>query len=78
MPVIYSNGSTGGGAVSIPELYSDPVSPSPEEAWVLASSSGVTGSPIGLLLALTYAAPLLSYQFSYKTIEGPIVRVGLA
>ncbi len=73
MARIGSSGS--GGAASggfIPEYNSDPVSPSPEEVWVLHTPAG---SPIGLLLALTYGVG--QYELSYKTLEGPIVRVPL-
>ena len=63
---------------TIPELTSDPVSPIPEEAWVLHTSGPSVGSPIGLLLALTYATPSAgTYQFSYYTTEGTIKRVSL-
>lgn len=64
--------------VTIPELTADPVSPTPEEAWVLHSGSAPVGSPIGLLLTLTYATPTDgNYQFSYYTLEGTIKRVPL-
>lgn len=63
---------------SIPELTSDPVSPTPEEAWVLYSGTIPAGTPMGLLLSLTYGTQAIgTYQFSYKTLEGPIKRVSL-
>lgn len=67
------------GTVNIPELTADPVSPAPESAWVLKGSIFTPiGTPIGLLLALTYAGTSSpTYEFSYKTIEGPIVRAEL-
>lgn len=57
----------------IPELSADPVSPANGDAWVLASQK--KGSPIGLLLALTY--PVSVYKLSYKTIADGIKRVTL-
>jgi hypothetical protein len=70
-----SSGGGGSGSVNIPELYADPVSPIPESAWILATAGMPGGAPIGLLLSLTYAGPIESYQLSYKTLEGPIIRV---
>ena len=58
----------------ISEVSSDPVSPVPGETWVLRTVSG--GSPIGLLLALTYTT--YTFQLSYKTQSGRIVRTTLA
>ena len=68
---------TGAAPGFIPEYTADPVSPEPETSWVLKSEV-MTGTPIGLLLALTQEIDVGdSYQFSYKTLEGPIVRTGL-
>lgn len=62
----------------IPEYTSDPVNPCPETAWVLKTVPAVTGSPMGLLLAITYPADVITiYEFSYQTLEGPIVRTTL-
>lgn len=58
---------------SIPEYNIDPVSPLTNTSWVLHSAQ--IGSPIGLLLALTYAVN--KYEFSYKTKSGEIVRTDL-
>ncbi len=58
----------------------DPVSPSPEDTWVLHTGGipMVAGSPIGLLLSLTYAGPSGgTYQLSYRTLEGTTKRVAL-
>ncbi len=67
-------GFTGGGSSGIPELNTDPVAPTAQDTWVLATG---TGSPIGgLLLALTHSSPV-NYQLSYKTISGRIVRTNL-
>ena len=63
----------GGGSVSIPEYPADPSSPATNDAWVLRQQGA--GSPIGLLLSLTYATN--KYKFSYRTIAGETVRVGL-
>lgn len=64
--------------VVIPELTSDPVSPTSEEAWVLYSGTIPAGTPMGLLLSLTYATPTTgTYQFSYRTLEGTTKRVAL-
>lgn len=41
---------------------------------VEVSASGSTGSPMGLLLVWTYAGSGVTYQFSYKTLSGSIVR----
>ena len=72
------SGGTNLGPTYIPELTADPVSPAPQTAWVLHSPLAIGGSPIGLLLALTTSTIPGDYEFSYKTIEGPIVRVVLS
>lgn len=64
----------------IPELSSDPASPKAEDVWVLRSGSGASipdGTPIGLLLALTYtgnSGVSFTYQLSYRTKAGTTVR----
>ena len=58
---------------TIPEYTSDPVSPIAGQAWVLKQNAG---TPIGLLLAITRAAPI--YYFSYYTYEGTTVRTLLS
>lgn len=64
--------------VTIPEYTEDPLPLTPEEAWVLHTQPEVVGSPIGLLLSLTYAtSSVQKYQFSYYTLEGTIKRVTL-
>lgn len=68
----------------IPELTADPVAPVAEQAWVLKTGSGSisAGSPIGMLLSLTYPNDIpsgaLTYQFSYRTKAGTTVRADLA
>lgn len=60
---------------NIPEYTADPPFNYPGQAWVLRTGMPA-GSPIGLLLALTYAG--FTYQLSYYTTEGTIVRVKLS
>ena len=76
-----------GGSSSIPELTSDPSSPAVQSAWVLKSGGGggtiAAGTPLGLLLALTYALDSsgggpATYQFSYRTIENTTIRVSMS
>jgi hypothetical protein len=70
----------------IPELTSDPSSPSPQQAWVLVTQSGhgvVGGGKLRSFLGLgfTYVSAgsggtiSYSYQFSYRTNEGTTKRV---
>lgn len=66
-----------GGSASIQQLTSDPVSPTAESAWVLATQVATVGSPMGLLLALTNSANRFTYQFRYRTIEGTTVGASL-
>ena len=77
MPRIGSSGNGGSNSTTstptIPELLADPVSPSPGDTWVLRYE--VKGSPIGLLLAITYPTNL--YKLSYMTTEGDIIRTPL-
>ena len=74
MSVFITGGTSGGGTVNIPELTSDPVSPTPQSAWVLNQGTA-GGSPIGLLLSLTYAGQIGPYSFSYRTLENTTIRV---
>ena len=68
----------------IPELTTDPASPSAQDAWVLRSGSGGAipdGTPIGLALALTYTGnggTAYTYQLSYRTNEGTTIRTSLS
>lgn len=74
----------GGGAatLTIPEYSADPGSPVVNQAWVLKTGGGGAGAgiPIGLLLSLTYAGSgsPATYQLSYYTAEGTIVRTTLS
>lgn len=63
----------------IPEYEgSDPVSPAPEDTWVLHTDIPPIGSPVGLLLALTHADIKTGrYLLSYYTLENTIKRVEL-
>lgn len=59
----------------IPELVMDPVSPKKGDAWISKVPAASIGSPLGLLLALTHAGgSSIAYEFSYKTIDGVIIR----
>lgn len=78
MSVAFTNTFTNTGPVIIPELSVDPVSPTPESAWVLRTGGTTAGVPIGLLLALTYSTTVApTYQFSYRTLENTTVRTTL-
>ncbi len=74
---------SGGSGTTIPEYATDPVSPAANSAWVLKTVAGgiSIGSPIGLLLALTYAVTSggsTTYQFSYRTTEATTIRTTLS
>ena len=59
----------------IPELTDDPSSPNIGDVWILRESSGATtGSPMGLLLSLTYAsgAGTTTYTLKIETASGTI------
>lgn len=80
MSVFYTGSSSGsGGLATIPEVAIDPVSPSVNETWILAT--GLIGSP-GLamgIMGLTYTSPVaVSYDLSYYTQGGNIIRVRLS
>ena len=65
----------------IPQLDSDPASPSQEDAWVLRTAGGGAGAgePYGLLLALTQpGAGGTTYKFKYRTKEGTTKEAALA
>lgn len=69
----------------IPELSSDPASPKAEDVWVLRSGQGsgiADGTPIGLLLALTYYGNVggagFTYQLSYRNQSGATVRATIS
>lgn len=70
-------GSVSGSSVNIPEYTSDPVSPSPGDAWVLHTLPYTGGRPVGLLLALTDAPVAEKWEHSYRTLTGGIKRVEL-
>jgi hypothetical protein len=65
------------GAV-IPELHTDPSPPVPQSTWVLATVLEAAGSPMGLLLSLTYGVDIDTYQLSYRTLEGTTIRTVLS
>jgi hypothetical protein len=63
---------------SIPELTSDPGSPTAESAWVLFTTGTPTLSHSIVTLGLTLpGSGVASYQFSYRTLESTTVRVTL-
>jgi len=63
---------------AIPQYYSDPVAPAPEETWVLAIQFGASGHAMGVL-GLTYTGDLFAFNYtlSYRTLEGTTVRTVL-
>lgn len=67
-----------GGPATIQELYSDPVTPSPQDTWVLAVEFAGAGDAMGIM-GLTYSGDLagFTYKLSYRTIEGTTVRTDL-
>lgn len=62
--------------IIVQEATSDPVSPQPNQVWMLKTD--YTGQPIGLLLALTYTGRTPTYQMSYQTTEGHVIRQNLS
>lgn len=76
--------NTSGGSPTVVEYQdSDPSSPTPGDLWVKhtnASSGGTGGTPIGLLLSLTYAGTITDekYELSYQTSESTIIRTTMS
>jgi hypothetical protein len=71
-------GSSSSGGSTLPEVYTDPVSPAAGDTWILATQVSYTGQPIGMLLGITYAADTYTYQLSYRTTEGTTIRTTLS
>ncbi len=71
--------SGGGGGSSIPQYEdSDPSPLVAESAWVKHTTTSGGGTPIGLLLALTYAGSgTEKWELSYYTTQGSIKRIEL-
>ena len=77
-----------GSGVSIPEYTSDPVSPANQSAWVLKQGGGTVtggGKLNGILGMATYLVSpgtagggALTYQLSYRTLEGTTKRVTIS
>jgi hypothetical protein len=67
-----------GGTPTIPEVYQDPSSPTPQQTWILATTNYTAGQAMGIM-GLTYSGDLASdtYQLSYRTNEGTTVRTPL-
>lgn len=63
---------------TIPEFDSDPVSPGPNSVWVRRTLLAGASEPIGLLLALTNDQNTYTYELSFMTRLGTIVRVWLS
>lgn len=85
MTVLRSGAGGASSGSTIPELSSDPASPTTNQAWVLRSGSGGTGG--GVVQAITgLGFPIMSvntggtysYQLSYYTEAGTIVRSTLS
>ena len=66
-----------GGAATISQLTTDPVTPTAQSSWVLATQVAAVGSPLGLLLSLTQATNVYTYALRYRTLEGVTVGVPL-
>lgn len=68
-------------SVFIPEYSADPSPAIEKETWVLREGTGASipdGTPIGLLLSLTYTGNTgtgYTYQLSYRTTEGTTKRI---
>lgn len=74
-PLPYS----GGGSSTIPEVSSDPVSPTAGQIWLLANGKVGTGGQAMGVLGLTYSqAEVNSYDLSIYTQEGKIIRVRMS
>lgn len=73
-----------GTSANIPQFDSDPVAPNPEDAWVLKTTVGGIGGGM-LIMYAGLGFPMLTpgagggvtYQFSYRTLEGTTKRVAL-
>lgn len=68
------------GTPSIPEVYNtDPISPNPEDTWILAIEVNVAGEAMGIM-GLTYSGDVGSfkYKLSYRTLEGTTIRTVLS
>ena len=70
-------GAGGSGAATITELYADPVAPTAQQSWVLATQTTTAGSPLGLLLSLTSSVSNYTYALRYRTLEGTTIGTPL-
>lgn len=61
----------------IPELSSDPASPSQQEAWILKTGGLGEGESYGLLLTLTDPGTPVTYALKYRTKENTTISVDL-
>jgi hypothetical protein len=60
--------------ITLAEVLADPVAPHVGQTWILKTD--YAGQPMGLLLSLTYNYS--TYQLSYKTSSGTIIRTNLS
>ena len=77
LPVGDTVAGASSGSVSIPQLTSDPVAPTAQSSWVLATPKSQAGSPIGLLLAITSPVTTYTYALRFRTLEGTTVGTPL-
>lgn len=72
----------GSGSFAIPEVSSDPGSPSAGDAWVLRTGSGGTGGgevkALFPLILTANSGGSYTYELSYYTEDSTIVRTTLA
>lgn len=67
----------------IPEKTSDPVSPRPEDAWVLRSGTSTGGGKINAFMGLGFpyvsaGTASYTYRLKYRTKEGSTISVVLS
>lgn len=68
-----------GGSSTIPQVTTDPVSPTAGQIWVLATGTVGTGGQAMGVLGLTYSrSEVRRYDLSYKASNGSIIRMRLS
>lgn len=86
-PVIItgSSSSSGSATAGIPQYDNDPVSPNPEDAWMLKTSGGGSGGGAvkaimggGFIASTPNTGGSTTYQLSYRTLENTTIRVTLS
>lgn len=80
-----SSSSSGSATAGIPQYDTDPVSPNPEDAWMLKTSGGGAGGGAivaimggGFMASTPNTGGSTTYQLSYRTLENTTIRVTLA